>query len=193
MTGRLGRNLAIALAVIAVCWGTLLTLRPSYVVEGTIKSTLSRQYPWQVGPRFELRVAKAAGGEVNFRGLRGDCEGPGSQFSQCRKPELPVSAPIRLVVHGFTDPNSCIAPPGFGRLGWWCLRAFDWIDAIDIEGRPVTSGWANSATVILFYVLVAVGIFILALNGWRPSRISLRTATAFGFVAATCLVGYAYY
>ena len=193
MTRRLGRSLAVALAVVALCWGALLALRPAYVVDGTIKSTNFRHYPWQIGPRFDLRVARAEGGEVRFRGLRGDCEAPGGQFSQCRKPELPISAPVKLTVHAFTDPNTCIAPPGSKQVDWRCLRALDRIDAIEVNGKPVIAGWANSATVVLVYVLVAAAIVVLALNGWRLSRVSRRTAAVTALVAATCLVGYAYY
>lgn len=192
MTRHLGRNLAIALAVIALCWAALLALRPGYVVDGTIKSTLSRHYPWQIGPRFELRVS-TAGGEVRFRRLRGECDAPAGQFSRCRKPELPVSAPVKVVVHGFTDPNTCIAPPGSKQADWRCLRALDWIDAIEVNGKPVTTGWANSATVVLLYVLVAAAIIVLVLNGWRLSRMSVRSAAVYALIAATCLVGYAYY
>jgi hypothetical protein len=193
MVQHLRRNLGIALAVIALFWGALLALRPAYVVDGAIKSTNSRHYPWQIGPRFDLRVARSAGGEVRFRGLRGDCEAPGGEFSQCRKPELPISAPVRLTVHAFTDPNTCIAPPGSKQVDWRCLRALDWIDAIEVNGNPVTAGWRNSATVVLLYVLLAGAIFLMALNGWRLSRVSPRTAAVTAVIAATCLVGYAYY
>jgi hypothetical protein len=98
-----------------------------------------------------------------------------------------------VVVHGFTDPNTCIAPPGSKQVDWRCLRALDWIEAIDVNGKPVTAGWANSATVVLIYVLGAVAVFVMALNGWRLRRISLRTAAVSAVIAATCLVGYAYY
>jgi hypothetical protein len=193
MTRDLGRNLAIALAAIVVFWGVLLVLRPAFVVDGTIRATNFRHYPWQIGPRFDLRVTTASGSEVRFRGLRGECDAPGGQFSQCRKPELPRSARVRVVVHGFTDPNTCIAPPGSKQVDWRCLRALDWIEAIDVNGKPVTASWANSATVVLIYVLGAVAVFVMALNGWRLRRISLRTAAVSAVIAATCLVGYAYY
>jgi hypothetical protein len=192
MAKHLGRNLGIALAGVALFWAAMLVLRPAYVVDGTIKSTLSRHYPWQVGPRFDLRVA-TAGGEVRFRGLRGECDAPGGQFSQCRKPELPTGAPVKVVVHGFTDPNTCIAPPGSKRVDWRCLRALDWIDAIEVNGKPVSAGWANSATVLLVYALVALAIFVVATNGWRLSRLSRRSAAVYAAIAAICLVGYAYY
>ena len=194
MSERAARDWLLCLALVALLWTILYTLRPSYLVEGSIGSTTYRHYPWQLGPRFDLGVKTVEGRLVTFRGLQGDCEGPGRQFSLCNKAELPVGAPIKLIVSGFTDPKTCEPPPGARRIDWYCLHNLDHIHSIDVAGRKLTAGWANSPGIFLVYALIAVGAAIMALNHWELSRVSLRTIAVYAFVAATSIfLGYGYY
>jgi hypothetical protein len=193
---RAGRNALLAGAIVALSWGVLYALRPAHIVEGSIAETVYRHYPWQIGPRFDLDVTNTAGRLLLFQGLQGNCDGPRLQFSRCTKPELLAGAPIKLVVHGFIDPNHCVLPE------WWlqdsrrmgsCLRALDRIGLIEVDGRPVITGWANSPTPYLLYLLVAAGIVTLALNQWHVTRLSIRTIMAYAFITATLYWGFGYY
>jgi DnaJ-like protein len=195
MRGALG-SLLPAVAIIALAWGVLFVLRPAYVVEGSIAEIVYRHYPWQLGSRFDLDVTSTAGRLVMFQGLQGACDGPGRQFSRCTKPELPAGAPIRVVVHGFIDPNECYLDKWSARLGrrvGYCLRALNRISSIEVNGRPLTTGWANNPTPYLLYLLVAGVVATLALNRWRVSRVSPRTAIVYAFLIGALYWGFAYY
>ena len=196
MSRRTARDVLLAVGIVALAWGALYALRPAHIVDGSIKATVYRHYPWQIGSRFDLDVATPAGRLLLFQGLQGDCLGPGGQFSPCTKPELPAGAPIKLVVHGFIDPNQCVLPE------WWlqesrrmgsCLRAMDRIGSIEVAGRPVLTGWANSPTPYLLYLLVAGGVATLALNQWHITRVSIRTGIVYAFITATLYWGFGYY
>ena len=193
---REGRDALLAVAIIALAWGVLYALRPSHVVEGSIADTFYRHYPWQIGPRFDLDVATSADRPLLFQGLQGECSGPQRQFSRCSKPELPQGAPIKLVVHGFIGPNECLWPPwpltDTRRLGS-CLHGMDRIGSIEVDGHLVTTGWANSSTYLLLYLLVAGSIVTLALNQWHVTRMSMRTLMVYAFIGGTLYWGFAYY
>jgi hypothetical protein len=193
---RAGRDALLAVAIIALAWGVLFVLRPAHLVEGSIAETVYRSYPWQIGSRFDLDVTTTAGRLLMFQGLQGACDGPGRQFSRCTKPELPAGAPVRLVVHGFVDPNQCDLDAWSMRLGrrvGYCLRALDRVGSIEVGGRPVTTGWANSPTHLLLYLLVAGVIVTLALNQWHVTRVSMRTLMVYAFIGGTLYWGFAYY
>lgn len=194
MTAPSGRDLLLALGLIVLAWAALFALPPVYVVEGTIREVLNEHYPWQLGPRFDLGITNTAGKKLWFRGLRGDCPGPGRQFSECAKPEMPAGAPIRVVLYGFTDPNRCDPSVGSRRVDLSCLRNLDRIAAIEIDRLPVMTGWFSPASIFMLYGLIAAGIAILAFNRWHPSRISVRTATLYAFLICACVfLGHAYY
>jgi hypothetical protein len=191
-----GGNALLAVGIVVLAWGVLYALRPAHIVEGSIAETVYRHYPWQIGPRFDMDVLAADGRLLYFQGLQGDCDGPRLQFSRCNKPELPAGVPIKLVVHGFIDPNQCASAVSWlreGRRMGTCLRAMDRIGSIEIDGRPLTAGWANSPTPYLLYLLVAGGVATLALNEWHITRVSIRTVMAYAFITATLYFGFGYY
>jgi hypothetical protein len=190
------QSLLLVVGIVALAWGVLFALRPAHIVEGTVTETVYRSYPWQIGPRFDLDVTTPAGRLIMFQGLQGECDGAGRQFSRCTKPELPEGAPVRLVVHGFVDPNQCDLDKWSMRLGrrvGYCLRALNRISAIEVAGRPLTTGWANGPTPVLLYLLVAGAVVTLALNQWQVTRVSLLTVGVYAFIAATLYWGFAYY
>ncbi len=193
---RTGRDALLAAAIVAVLWGVLFILRPAHIVGGSIAETVYRSYPWQIGSRFDLDVTTPAGRLIMFQGLQGDYHGPGGQFSPCTKPELPEGAPIKLVVHGFIDPNQCDLDEWSMRLGrrvGYCLRALNRIGSIEVNGRPLRTGWANGPTPYLLYLLVAGAVATLALNQWQVTRVSLLTVGVYAFITATLYWGFAYY
>jgi hypothetical protein len=184
----LGQQLFLIVAAISLAWGLLYTLRPSYSVDGSIESLSTRSYPWQIGPRFDLTIKTGAGRKVLFRALQGRCEGSGRQFSACAKPELPSGGSIRLVGHGFSDPNTCVSPPGLRTMDLTCLRSLDHICAIQVNGRPVVDGWVSSPNYFVLYGLVAAGVLILAFSQWKLSRLSLKTVIVYLVISVACVV-----
>lgn len=174
-------------------------MRSTYTVSGTIDRVACRGVGAGLTPlvaqTFTLWVTTGAGTRLVYRGLRGSCGRQSGRAARLYdKAELPVGAPIELVVRGFSDPNVCgpwLDTPRYRRYvrGTMCNnRTVDSVSEIRVAGQAI-AGWSNSAIFSVFYAWLAAVAVTLTLNGWRIGRVSPLLLTVFLVSALWLVVG----
>ena len=189
-TARRRSSILLSLLLIVVGWTLLGVTRHSYTVEGTIRATVDNTYPWNGGGRFDLLLQLENGRWLRFPSLHGECGNQARLKVACDKPEFPVGAPIRLTVRNFTDPLGC---PDFGRFltDHSCLgrytRRYSYIEAIEVNGRPVLTGWSSNLSIWAVYLTIFMVGALLALHDWRVSTIRTRTLILYFLMIFGCI------
>ena len=189
---RLTPSLLFSALLVLAGWSVLYFSRSTFTVEGTVLGVEAASYPWHSGDRFDLRIRTNTGHWLTFKSLRGKCDELQRHGGACNKKEFPIGNKIRIRLSSYSDPNACSNRSEFGKDRCFTTDR-PYLTAIEVGGRPVTTGWAPSLVVLAPFGFVAALGMLLAWKGWRVSQIRTRTILACIFVCIFCFFGPAAY
>ena len=176
-------------------WSAIYFNRSAYIVEGTIRAVVERTYPWDVGGRFDIVLELGPDRWLRIPSLHGTCPNLPRLAGACVKPEFPIGGAIRLEVYSFADPNFCpdlgrylsdFRCPGgtLGRTG----RRHAFINAIEVGGKPVLTGWSPNLSVLALYGFIVAVSGLLAWHKWQLSTIRTRTLIVYALMLWGCIL-----